>query len=116
MKLEHEAEEHNRMNLSGCGKVIVAGNDCVSHTLQRDIEHTCGTKQLVPKMYAVAWSSSLLDVHSELAKNLQTLVERDLRNGFYPHVAPPEASWDQHRRALLMFLIPQDISVLVVAL
>jgi hypothetical protein len=107
MKVGDMASQHNAAKPATCGSLVVVANDCVGHSIQRDVESTAGTKSLIPKIYAVAWTFSLQDVHASLFQNLRKLVARDLQHGFFPYARPPTDLWRTHLAALLRVLLPE---------
>ena len=59
-----------------------------------------GTASLVPKLSAVAWSASLPDTFSLVARALEDIVREDMSTGFFACVRPPCDETLKHTRTI----------------
>lgn len=108
LEVAHRLRAHNRFaGLLGYGRVLFVDGQCVAHALHREVEAAFNTKQLIPKMYAVAWCSSLPGVFASIMSALRAVITADMRYGFYAGVEP---SHDDSTRQHVATLI--DISFL----
>ena len=64
-----------------------------------------GTAPLIPKLYAVAWSASLPDTFSSVARALEDIVCEDMSAGFFAFVIPPCDETLQHTRSIAVLTI-----------
>ncbi len=92
---------HNEIAESiGHGVVLLFDGHCASHVLHREIESCFGTKTLIPKLHAVAYSTSLPANHAKIMRALWTVVTSDLENHFFPGVEPPVEAWAHHTKTI----------------
>ena len=89
MEIARQFKENNQMAklLDSQGVAILIVGQCAAHILQREIEASMlRTKELVSKMFAVAWSCSLPGTFAKVAITLKKIVAADLEIGFFPRV------------------------------
>ena len=86
------------------GFIIFMDSPCVAHIIHRMVEKIFGSKALIPKMHALAWTCNRpCNMHS-IAHHLKLVVTADLRHNFFPGAAPPNA-FAEHTRHVLSFTL-----------
>lgn len=69
--------------------ILVLDGQCAAHIMHREVERCFGSKQLIPKLYATAWSCSLPSTYNEVIAAIESIVAADMAVGFFPNLEPP---------------------------
>jgi hypothetical protein len=99
-ELARRATEYNQARSAHEGCIILVDGQCAAHVLHREIESAFSTVQLIPKLYATAFSISMAGTFARVVQHLEAIVRRDLVTGFHPHMRPPSDDALSHTKAL----------------
>ena len=81
---------HNAVSVeSGGGVILMIDIHCSSHIVHRIVEKIFSLHQFIPRMHAIAFTLSAQSMFSMVLRSLRSIVEHDLRLGFYPDTQPP---------------------------
>jgi hypothetical protein len=90
---------------NGINQWLVFDNCRLTLTHRPSLQGVFGTASLIPKLYAVAWSASLPDTFSLVARALEDIVREDMSTGFFACIIPPCDETLQHTRSIAVLTI-----------
>jgi hypothetical protein len=82
------------------GRIIIVDGQCSAHILHRELEAVFSTVQLIPRLYATAFSCSMAGNFAKMVQHLESIVRKDMETGFHPRMAPPSLAAQAHTKSL----------------